>query len=154
MKPIILRRESDKNRLKEHLNAFSEHDKYLRFGYSVNTSSISKYIDSSYLKINNIWLAVLENDEIIATSHVVIDPSSSLSEFGLTVNESKRGLGIGKTLFESGLNICKENKIKKILLFCLRQNAAMRHIATRFGLISSTDGDNEVSAHIDLVYDI
>ncbi len=149
--PVIIKRVADKHSLKEHFNKLSEEDKYLRFGYMIKNDAVDKYIDSTYLSTNHVWYAVHFEGRIIATSHVIIDTNNSLSEFGLTVDQYYRGRGIAKKLFAASLELCKEHKIKKIILFCLAQNMVMRHIAKQFGSVA-TNASDVTESHINLEY--
>jgi len=152
MKVFKLKRKVDSILLKNHIKSLSSADKYLRFGYPVHDETVDKYVDSTFNQRNHIWFGVANDSKIIATSHVVLDSSQSLSEFGLTVDENYRNKGIAKLLFGVGLDLCREHKIRKILLFCLAQNIAMRHIAKHFGLTSSRS-ESDITAHVDLTYD-
>lgn len=136
----------------EHLCGLSPEDKYLRFGYTPSDTQIFSYVATTINTINtkeksDFWFAVMDCDVVAATLHVAIRDGSS--EFAFTTHISYRGQKLGQLLFARGYQLVTEFKISKIYLNCLTKNAAMRHIAKKFGFSVMTYGsDSEASVNI------
>lgn len=146
-------RSSDAVLIQDHFAELSTQDRYLRFGYTADHRSMNEYIYKSYKKENSFWYGIFSTTGLlIATCHVILDTKTNIAEFGFTVLDDYRGKGYAKELFRASLEMCKEKKISKVVLFCLAQNTAMKSIAKSFGLTFAQD-TGEIEAHIDLTYD-
>jgi len=136
----------------EHICALNDHDLYLRFGYQITPDRIAKYVSKSFETINtrtraDFWFGVKLGDQLVATLHVSI--LDDLAEFAFTTAEAHRGRKLGQLLFARGYQLVTEYSITRIYMVCLTQNAAVRHIAKKFGLAVMTQGsESEGSVNI------
>ena len=127
----------------EHFKKLSSRDIYLRFGYYPTEEKITEYITKTLRQDNerenaDFWFAIKDGVEIVATLHVAI--RGNTAEFGFTVDEAHRGKKLGQLLFARGFQLTSEYSIDEIFLTCLAENAAMRHIARKFGLHMKSHG--------------
>ena len=139
-----------------HIMSLPDHDKYLRFGSSVNEDRVRYYVESTLSTPNtrthsDFWYAVKYDGEIVATLHIAI--RNDMAEFGFTTSPEHRNKGLGQMLFGRGFQLVTEFSISRIYLFMLSSNAAMRHIAKKFGLAIVIDG-SEAESSLEIQYPV
>lgn len=127
-----------RNSIIRHIEDLSDDDKYLRFGYAAKYSHIDQYVSSSLISKDNFWWGIFDESKLIATIHVAI--KDDVAEFAFSTDAGYRGQKLGQLLFARGYQLVTEFKITRIYMCCLRKNAAMRHIAKKFGLSVMTNG--------------
>lgn len=138
--------------LYEHFIKLSEHDLYLRFGHRPSNEKVKEYLTKTVRNDNtrdnaDFWFAIKDGVEIVATLHVAI--RGDTAEFGFTVDENHRGKKLGQLLFARGFQMTSEYSIREIYMACLSENAAMKHIARKFGLnIKSYGTDTESTLEV------
>jgi RimJ/RimL family protein N-acetyltransferase len=137
----------------QHIISLPPDDLYLRFGYQVKSEYVASYVTKT-LEDNeanssqqNFWYGIFDGTKLIATLHVAM--GDDIAEFAFTTDTEYRGQKIGQLLFARGYQLVTEFQITRIYLACLTQNAAMRHIAKKFGMSVMTHGtDSEASINI------
>ena len=140
----------DRDQIVEHIWQLSDDDLYLRFGHPVKESHITKYVGTTTQESaiqDNFWWGILDEGKLIATIHVAA--RDDVAEFAFTTDANYRGQKLGQLLFARGYQLITERKITRIYMACLSQNAAIRHIAKKFGMSVMTYGsDAEASVTI------
>jgi GNAT superfamily N-acetyltransferase len=140
----------------QHIVKLTPDDRYLRFGYSAQDEHITKYVNKTFDTASertndDLWYAIKVESEIAATLHVSI--RGDVAEFAFTTLPEYRGQKFGQFLFARGYQIVVERNIKQIYMVCLSKNAAMRHIARKFGLAVLTHG-TEAEGSINIQYPV
>ena len=126
-----------------HLLALSEHDRYLRFGYTATDEHIHRYVNTLNFDRDEIYGIFNRHLEIVAMAHLALmkDPGREYSsEFGVSVVSSARGRGYGGRLFERAVIHARNEKVYQMYIHALSENAPMIRIARKAGATIERDG--------------
>lgn len=135
-----------------HLLALSEHDRYLRFGYTATDEHVQRYVDGLNFERDEIYGIFNTDLEIIAMAHLALikDPGRDFSsEFGVSVAAHARGRGYGARLFERAVIHARNEKVYQMYIHALSENAPMIRIARKGGAKIERDG-SETEAYLRL----
>lgn len=141
--PIRSLGSNHRGRIAAHLIALGVHDRYLRFGFSVNDEQISRYVDGLDFERDEIFGIYNRRLELIAMAHLAFSPTPSPSpgaEFGVSVLQSHRGRGFGERLFERAIMHARNAGVTELHIHALSENAAMLKIARNAGAHVTRDG--------------
>lgn len=141
-KPSILVRElhaGHRERIREHLLSLGEEDRRLRFGMLANDDVVNHYVDGLNFARDSVFAVFDEKLEIIGMAHLAYQGApnttkNSTAEFGVSVSEDGRGLGVGTALFQRAAIHCRNTSVGVLYVHCLSSNAAMMHIAKKAGM--------------------
>lgn len=139
-------------RIREHLLSLDPADRYLRFGYAANDLQICRYVDSLNFERDELFGVFNRSLQLVAMAHLAfsVDPQClSCAEFGVSVDRSLRGRGLGGRLFERAVMHARNEGVELLFIHALSENAAMLGIARRAGAIIERDG-TESEAHLRL----
>ena len=139
-----------RRRIAEHIIALSEHDRYLRFGYSATDEQVNKYVDGLDFKRDEIYGIFDRRLKLIAMAHLAIlsDPKNPhCAEFGVSVGADARGKGLGTALLERAILHARSEQINMLFIHALSENTAMLKIARKAGAVVESFG-GEVEAHL------
>ncbi len=152
MVPIRSMGPSHGERIAKHLLALSDHDRYLRFGYSANDEQIRRYVDGLNFDRDEIFGIYNRKLELIAMAHLAhsTDPNlKSCAEFGVSVLAQARGRGYGSRLFDRAVMHARNNGVDMMFIHALSENTAMLNIARKAGATIERDG-SESEAYLKL----
>lgn len=152
MVPIRSMGPSHGERIATHLLALSEHDRYLRFGYSANDEQIRRYVDGLNFDRDEIFGIYNRKLRLIAMAHLAhsTDPNlQSCAEFGVSVLALARGRGYGSRLFDRAVMHARNNGVDMMFIHALSENTAMLNIARKAGATIERDG-SESEAYLKL----
>lgn len=150
--PIRSLGSNHRGRIATHLNALGVHDRYLRFGFSVNDEQISRYVDGLDFERDEIFGIYNRRLVLIAMAHLAFSPKPSPTpgvEFGVSVLQSHRGRGFGERLFERAIMHARNAGVTELHIHALSENAAMLKIARNAGAHVTRDG-SESEARLQL----
>jgi len=136
----------------KHLLALSEHDRYLRFGYTATDEHVQRYVDGLNFERDEIYGIFNTDLEIIAMAHLAFikEPGRDFSsEFGVSVAAHARGRGYGARLFERAVIHARNEKVYQMYIHALSENAPMIRIARKGGAKIERDG-SETEAYLRL----
>jgi GNAT superfamily N-acetyltransferase len=136
----------------KHLLALSEHDRYLRFGYTATDEHVQRYVDGLNFERDEIYGIFNTDLEIIAMAHLALikEPGRDFSsEFGVSVAAHARGRGYGARLFERAVIHARNEKVYQMYIHALSENAPMIRIARKGGAKIERDG-SETEAYLRL----
>ncbi len=139
--------ESTRGAFIEHFIALPPEDRRLRFGSSLSPEGIAAYgagIDFHRDAIFGVHDDLLA---LVGVAHVAFGGDGA--ELGLSVLPARRGTGIGSALFERGAEHARNRFVGRLFMFCLNENAAIMHIARKFGMSIVTEG-GDADAHLPL----
>jgi RimJ/RimL family protein N-acetyltransferase len=128
-----------RDRLREHLLALEESDRYLRFGYAASDAQIQHYADTLDFERDEVFGIFNRRVELIAMAHLAYAPAPQIegqppmAEFGVSVNRAARGRGLGARLFDHAILHARNRRIRKIFVYALSENTAMLKIARNAG---------------------
>jgi len=152
MVPIRSMGPSHGERIAKHLLALSDHDRYLRFGYSANDEQIRRYVDGLNFDRDEIFGIYNRKLELIAMAHLAhsTDPNlRSCAEFGVSVLAQARGRGYGSRLFDRAVMHARNDGVDMMFIHALSENTAMLNIARKAGATIERDG-SESEAYLKL----
>ena len=152
MVPIRSIGPSHGERIATHLLALSDHDRYLRFGYSANDEQIRRYVDGLNFDRDEIFGIYNRKLQLIAMAHLAhsTDPNlKSCAEFGVSVLAQARGRGYGRRLFDRAVMHARNDGVDMMFIHALSENTAMLNIARKAGATIERDG-SESEAYLKL----
>ena len=136
----------------QHLLALSEHDRYLRFGYTATDEHIQRYVAGLKFERDEIYGIFNTELQIIAMAHLALMKDAGRvfsSEFGVSVSAHARGRGYGARLFERAVIHARNEKVYQMYIHALSENAPMIRIARKGGAKIERDG-SETEAFLSL----
>lgn len=141
--PIRTLQERHRNRVRQHLLALNERDRYLRFGYPAGDEAIERYVAALDFARDELFGIFNRQLKLIATSHVAYGgeiQGQRFAEFAVSVAGAVRGRGLGARLFDHAVMHARNRGIDRILIHALSENVAMLRIAHKAGAIVQRDG--------------
>ena len=141
--PIVSMSEDHMPHILKHLKALSEHDRYLRFGYTATDEHIIRYVESLNFERDEIYGIFNADLEVIAMAHLAImkqEGRESGAEFGVSVSAHARGRGYGARLFDRAVIHARNEKVYQMYIHALSENAPMIRIARNGGARIERDG--------------
>jgi GNAT superfamily N-acetyltransferase len=145
-----------------HFLALNEDDRLLRFGSVLSDEIITRYVQHLDFFRDTILGVYDEQLQLVGVGHLGLSPREAkpltvsatlkerIAEFGVSVSESARGLGVGTKLFERAAMHCRNADIDTLYMHCLASNQTMMHIARKAGMYIQRD-HGEADAYIKLV---
>jgi RimJ/RimL family protein N-acetyltransferase len=135
--------ERDRRRLLMHFLALADSDRLLRFGSILPDELITRYVQHLDFARDTVFGVYDARLHLVGVGHLAFTPKDSLSrgmhseraaEFGVSVSESARGMGVGTKLFERAAMHCRNAAIDTLYMHCLSSNKTMMHIAKKAGM--------------------
>lgn len=127
-------------RLRTHFLQLDATDRHLRFGSSLNDSAVIHYVDSIDFERDEVYAVADDMQRILGVVHIAVLPLEA--ELGLSVIAAARGQGIGNALFERAVMHLRNRCVREVLVRCLHQNAAMMHLAHKYGMKIRQEGSD------------
>lgn len=140
-------RERSRSEILAHFLALSSEDRRLRFGSSLSAEGIEAYVRRIDFDSDTAFGVHDDSLRLVAVAHVAL--LDDHAELGLSVLPGHRGRGLGSALFERGAAHARNRSVRTLFMHCLRENAAIVHIAQRFGMRIVMEY-GEADAHIEL----
>ena len=134
-----------RERIRSHLQALDQSDRYLRFGYAASDAQIEAYATGLDLERDEVFGIYNRKLELIAMAHLAfpaVDSHVACTEFGVSVLKSARGRGHAARLFERAAIHTRNLGFSQIMIHALSENAAMLHIARSAGAVITRDGSD------------
>lgn len=141
--PIRELGERHRARIRVHLLALDESDRYLRFGYMASDAQIERYVNAIDFEHDAVFGIFNRNLELVAMAHLApgrAEDVRSCAEFGVSVLSHARGKGLGSELFERAVVHARNKGIKMLFIHALSENTAMLKIARNAGARIERDG--------------
>ena len=141
-----------RERIRAHLLALDEHDRYLRFGYPANEEQIGHYVDQLDFDRDEIFGIYNRRLELIAMAHLAFMQEADApagAEFGVSVSKKARGRGYGARLFERAVMHARNEGVELMFIHALSENVAMIKIARNAGATLERAG-SETDAYLRL----
>ena len=145
--PVRLR-ECDRAALAEHFIALEPEDRRLRFGSPIHDDALRDYVARIDFLNDGVFAVQDERLRIVAAIHVALTGESA--ELGLSVLPGFRGDHLGSALFARAVMHLRNRGIGSVYVHCLRENAAMMHIARKNGMQLTSEG-SESDARLELM---
>ena len=128
---------ADRDRLLTHFLALGKDDRLLRFGQFTPNHVIENYVRAIDFTRDTVFGVFDSHLQLTGVGHLAYLPAEGdnrTAEFGVSVLESVRGLGIGSRLFERAAIRSRNTHITTLYVHCLSRNSTMMHIARKAGM--------------------
>jgi GNAT superfamily N-acetyltransferase len=146
--PVQRLNEHARNGVVAHFLSLSAEDRRLRFGTPLSAEAITAYVERIDFERDAAFAVHDDSLLIVGIAHVAL--SDHHAELGLSVLPAHRGRGIGSALFARGAQHARNRFVRALFMHCLRENAAVVHIAQRFGMQIVTES-GDADAHLELL---
>jgi GNAT superfamily N-acetyltransferase len=141
-----------RDRIKAHLLALDDHDRYLRFGYAASDEHVERYVAELDFERDEIFGIYNRKLELIAMAHLafLLEPGTTPgAEFGVSVSKKARGRGYGARLFDRAVMHARNEGVELMFIHALSENTAMIKIARNAGATLERAG-GETDAYLRL----
>lgn len=139
-----------RHRILAHLLNLDERDRFLRFGHNATTEQIQQYVASIDFKRDEVF-GVFDNKlHLVAVAHLAAMPGKGPAgdgssrgramEFGVSVQASGRGRGLGTRLFLHAIMHARNQCASHLMIHALSDNGPMLQIAAKAGAVIERDG--------------
>ena len=154
--------ERDRRRLLMHFLALNESDRLLRFGTVLPDELITRYVQHLDFTRDTVLGVYDARLRLVGVGHLAFAPREArplvanatvkerIAEFGVSVSEAARGMGIGSRLFERAAMHCRNADVDTLYMHCLASNQTMIHIAKKAGMAIHRD-HGEADAYLKLL---
>jgi len=137
--PVLVREltSADRNALLAHFLSLNEDDRLLRFGQAAPDHVIENYVRSIDFARDTVFGVYDHQLELVGVGHLAYLPADGdqrTAEFGVSVLESSRGMGVGSQLFERAAIRSRNTRVTTLYMYCLSHNTTMMHIAKKAGM--------------------
>lgn len=127
----------DRDQLLAHFLALGEEDRLLRFGQAAPDHVIENYVRSIDFTRDKVFGVYDHGLELVGVGHLAYLPAEGdkrTAEFGVSVLESSRGMGVGSKLFARAAMHSRNTRVTSLYMYCLSRNTTMMHIAKKAGM--------------------
>lgn len=137
----------DRPALERHLLALGTEDRRLRFGIAPSDTAIRDYIGRIDFG-RDALLGVFDADlRLLGAAHVA--RAAGHAELGVSVLAEHRNRGVGGALLARAVLHARNWRLHALFMHCLRENAAMMHLARKKGMVIATEA-GEADAWLEL----
>lgn len=153
--------ERDRRRLLMHFLALNDSDRLLRFGSVLPDELVTRYVQHLDFVRDTVLGVYDAKLRLVGVGHLAFAPRESkpygaavthkerIAEFGVSVSDTARGLGVGSKLFERAAMHCRNADVDTLYMQCLASNQVMMHIAKKAGMQIQRDR-SEADAYLKL----
>jgi GNAT superfamily N-acetyltransferase len=129
------------DRYRAHLLALDNESKYLRFGYQIQEETINALCDKFEENFGSHRVFVIENEEleVVGAGHISLEDRPV--ELAFSVLKQYQGRGMGSSLMSRVVEWCQNRGIKTGCMVCLKNNAAVKKLAQRHGILIAEGGE-------------
>jgi RimJ/RimL family protein N-acetyltransferase len=131
------------------LKGLNAEDRRMYFGIAITDEYIDRLIARITQDVDNHHFLISYNRTgWVGVLHIARVNDQSI-EFGLSVFEEYRNLGIGNDLIKEGIVWARNRGYTQLYLHCVKWNTTMAHLATKHDLaMTHQDGDVDVAARL------
>lgn len=144
---------SHREAIRHHLMTLSLNDRYLRFGFNATDQQINIYVDQINFSQDDVFGILDKEHQILGTSHLAYGTASSsansIAEFGVSVSDQARGMGLGGQLFAYSAQRAANRGIDQMFIHTINKNIPMIKIIKRSGAEVFRD-HGEIDAYLTL----
>ncbi len=143
--PVLPLSEANREALRRHFLALEPEDLRLRFEHVISELTLMQYIDAIDFGRDAVFGVFDDRLELAGVAHLGL--RGEIAEFGVSVAPGHRGEGVGTALYRRAYEYCRNHCIRTLFVHCLKENAAMMHIARKAGMEIVLDA-SEVEANL------
>jgi GNAT superfamily N-acetyltransferase len=151
--PVRTLKPRHRSQVLAHLLALPERDRYLRFGYLASDDQVKTYVEHLDFRRDEVFGIFDRRLDLVAMAHLAYGPDpetgaagaspkshGGVAEFGVSVNGSLRGRGVGARLFEHAVLHARNRGIDTLVVHTLSENGPMIKLARRAGAVTERFG--------------
>ena len=146
---------NDREQLLAHFLALEDNDRLLRFAQFVPDHVMEHYVRSIDFTRDTVFGVFDHQLALVGVGHLAYLPlqknGERAAEFGVSVLDHARGVGIGTKLFERAVIRSRNKHISRLYMHCLSRNLKIMHIAKKAGMTIEID-DDETNAYLVMQY--
>lgn len=131
-----------------HLLNLDSESRILRFGNFKSDASITEYVNRLTF-LDDLIIGVFDEENLNCISAAHISIKNEIGEIGISVDNSYRKKGIGKSLFNISIDVCRDLHCKKITTYCLKENSWTMNICKKLNMKLEYDG-TDVFAYLNI----
>ncbi len=143
--PVLQLSEANREAMNRHFLALDAEDLRLRFEHVISEVTLMKYVESIDFERDAVFGVFDDPLELAGVAHLGL--RGEVAEFGVSVAPGHRGEGVGTALYRRAYEYSRNHRITTLFVHCLKENAAMMHIARKAGMEIVLDAA-EVEAHL------
>lgn len=137
--PVLVREltERDSDQLLAHFLSLDMDDRLLRFGQAAPDHVIENYVRSIEFAQDKVFGVYDHRLNLVGVGHLAYLPAEGdqrTAEFGVSVLDSSRGIGVGSKLFARAAIHSRNTRVTTLYMYCLSRNTTMMHIAKKAGM--------------------
>ena len=131
------------------LKGLNAEDRRMYFGIIVSDEYIDRLVSSIGADAERHHFLVSYNHTgWVGVLHIARVSDASI-EFGISVYEEYRNMGIGSDLIREGITWARNRGYRQLYLHCVKWNTTMAHLATKHDLaMTHNNGDTDVAARL------
>ncbi len=145
--PVRRLQPAHRPRMRSHLLALDERDRWLRFGFAASDARIAGYVDQIDFG-RDVVLGIFDRRlRLVALAHLACPAAAAqalevdhAAEFGVSVLARHRGRGMGQHLFDLAALHARNRGVDALRIQALVHNDPMLAIARRAGAAIEVDG--------------
>jgi RimJ/RimL family protein N-acetyltransferase len=138
--------ERDRRRMLRHFLGLEKSDRLLRFGTQLPDELVEAYVNKIDFSRDVVYGVYNRVFKLVAVGHLAFAPKDKapaknivttkelVAEFGVSVERSMRGMGVGSKMFERAAIHCRNSDVDSMYMHCLSSNQTMMHIAKKAGM--------------------
>ena len=140
----------------EHLDQYASHlknleteDRYTRFGYAANNTTIDQFILSVlYNREQHHIFTYLADNRIVGYGHLAREGVDW--ELAVSVEKEYQGQGIANELMSHMIEWGKTHNVHAVYMHCITDNQKIQHLARKHGLKTVDRSGAEITAQVEL----
>lgn len=133
----------------QHLKSLSDEDRYTRFGFAANTSSIDALVlNILYHRDDHHIFTYYTDDRIVGFGHLAREDNDW--ELAVSVEKQYQGQGIADELMSHMIAWGKTHGVQAVYMHCITENQKIQHLARKHGLRTVDRSGHEITAQVEL----
>ncbi len=120
-------------KLRDHLLRLDAADRRMRFGHALGDQAIDAFVRKINWLQDRVSVAIDADGVVVGAVHISrLDDGAA--ELAFSVEPVHRGRGVGQALAARALLAARNAGYRRVHIFCLAENIAMRRLAARCGM--------------------
>ena len=132
-----------------HLKALSQEDRYTRFGFQANDSSVDQLmLNVLYNSADHHIFTYYKDDHIVGFGHLAREGDAW--ELAVSVEKAYQGQGIAGELMSYMIDWGKIHNVESVYMHCITENKKIQHLSRKHGLKTVERTGTEITAQVQL----
>jgi GNAT superfamily N-acetyltransferase len=133
----------------QHLKSLNDQDRYTRFGFAANSTSIDALIlNVLYNRDDHHIFTYYADGHIVGFGHLAREGQDW--ELAVSVEHRYQGQGIADQLMSHIIAWGKTHGVNAVFMHCIAENQKIQHLARKYGLRTVDRSGSEITAQVEL----